>query len=317
VSIRTGLVCFFAGALIAIAQPQVARHEGKLISEGSPEHLWVEVHDAQAHMMADRVPVNRDGSFVVNVNSSQMYEIRIVTRHGERVTGEFLQFRPGQPLEMRLPKSLTAGPPPAGPISILRLSHKPTKFVKKLASESDSLASNGQLPASVERLEKALEADPNWFEAWNNLGSRRLQMGKHAEAVEAFRRAAAIDPNNALVQSNLGLALLFTRDAAGAEEAARKSLLIEPDGPRAKYVKGMALLQQHKRPEEGLESLRASSKVMPRALLATAEWSCRHNDFAGCETDLRAFLRTPKGPNHEAAEKWLSEVKKARKTNLP
>ena len=73
-------------------------------------------------------------------------------------------------------------------------------------------------------------------------------------------------------------------------------------------------MQQNKRAEEALEWLREAAKAMPRALLATAEWNCRHNDFAGCETDLRAFLKTPRGPNHEAAEKWLSEVRKVRNT---
>lgn len=275
--------------------------------------LWVEVYDNPGHMLTDRQPVQRDGTFTVNAEGSKIYELRVVTRHGDRITSDHVQFRPGQPVEIRMPKSYGEGPRPAGPISALRLSHKPVKAAKRLVQEAESLAVSGQIPASAERLTKALEADPNWFEAWNNLGTRRMQMGEYGPAAEAFRHALAIDANNSTVQSNLGLALLFLREPAGAEAAARRALQLEPDSVRATYVAGLAMLQQNKQPAEALANLRTASKLLPRALLTTAEWSCRHNDMEGCATDLRAFLKTPRGPNHEKAERWLSEVKQKMK----
>ena len=295
---------------MALAQTAASRQEGKLISDSSPDHLWVEVYEGSGHMLVDRAPVNRDGTFTVNAMPSHTYELRVVTRHGDRVTSEHTQFRGGQPVELRLPKSMTAGPRPAGPISLLRLAHKPGKDAKKFARTADSLLADGKLPDSVAQLERALEADPQWFEAWNNLGSRRLQMGNFGGAAEAFRRALAIDANSGMVQSNLGLALLFLRDATGAEEAARRALLLEPDSGKASYVAGLALLQQNKRTDEGLAALRAAAKEVPRALLATAEWHCRHDEFPECVADLRTFLKTPRGPNHEAAERWMGLLKK-------
>lgn len=309
-SIRTGFVCLIAFSLAAAAQMAAARQEGRLISESSSDHLWVELYEGNGRMLVDRTPVNRDGSFVVNASPTQNYELRVVTRHGERIKSEQVQFRAGSPVELRMPKSDTEAPPPAGPISLLRLTHKPAKEAKKFARTADSLLADGKLPDSVAQLERALEADPKWFEAWNNLGSRRLQMGKHAEAAEAFRRALEIDPNSSMVQSNLGLALLFLRQPAGAETAALRALQLEPGSPKASYVAGLALLQQNKRTDEGLAALRTAAKEMPRALLATAEWHCRHDEFRACVSDLRTFLKTPRGPNHEAAERWMGELKK-------
>ena len=290
----------------------MTRHEGKLITNGSTDNLWVELYDNPSHLLAERVPVNRDGTFTVNASSTQLYEVRVVTSHGARITSEHLQFRLGQPLEIRLPKSMTDGPPPAGPISAIRLAHKPVKTARRLLRESESLAEHGNLAASAERLQQALAADPNWFEAWNNLGSRRLTLGQYAAAADAFRQALAIDSNNATVHSNLGLALLFLRQPLEAEESARRALRLDPGAARASYVAGMALLQQNKRPAEGLEALRAAVAVIPRALLAIAEWHCRHDNMAACETELRTFLRTPRGPNHEAVEKWLELLRKQR-----
>jgi tetratricopeptide (TPR) repeat protein len=316
VSVRTLFVCFLVALTSVAGQTSLpmSRHEGKIITTASTDTLWVELYEGNSHMLTERVPVNRDGTFTVTAQTTQMYEARVVTSHGTRIMSEHVQFRQGQPVELRLPKSMTEGARPGGPISMARLAHKPPKAAKKFLQESESLAERGDLPGSAEHLQKALTADPQWFEAWNNLGSRRLMLRQYAEAAEAFRQALAIDPMSAMVHSNLGLAQLFLRQPLEAEESARRALQLDPGSSPASYVEGMALLQQEKRQEEALEKLRAAAVAVPRALLAVAEWQCRHQNLSGCEADIRTFLKTPRGPNHEAAEKWLGRVKKARST---
>lgn len=313
-SVRTLFVCFIVAMTSAAGQSLTSRHEGKIITTGSTDTLWVELYENNGHMLTERVPVNRDGTFTVTAQGATMYEVRVVTSHGNRVQSEHVQFRQGTPVEIRLAKTIGEGPRPAGPVSVARLAHKPTKNAKKFLREADSLAEHGDLPGSAAQLQKALAEDPQWFEAWNNMGSRRLTLGQYAEAADAFRHALAIDSKSAIVHSNLGLAQLFLRQPLEAEESARRALQLEPDSPRASYVEGMALLQQEKRQEEAVEKLRAAAVVLPRALLAVAEWQCRHDNLGACETDLKTFLKTPRGPNHEAAEKWLARVKKFRST---
>jgi tetratricopeptide (TPR) repeat protein len=259
------------------------------------------------------VPVNRDGTFTVNANSAHLYEIRVVTSHGTQIYSEHTQFRQGQPLELRLPKSNTSAPAPGGPISALRLSHKPAKAARRLLQQAETLAGEGNLAASADRLQEALAADPNWFEAWNNLGSRRLTLGQNAEAADAFRHALAIDSKSAIVHSNLGLAQLFLRQPLEAEESARRALQLDPAMVRASYVMGMALLQQNKRQDEALAELKTASATLPHARLAIAEWQCRHNEFGPCETELKAYLKTPRTANHAVAERWLGILHKQQK----
>lgn len=86
------------------------RHEGKLITSGSADALWVELYDSGSHQVAERVQVSRDEFFTVYAQSTHLYKVRVVTNHGVRIVSEHLQFRPGQPVEIRLPKSMTDGP---------------------------------------------------------------------------------------------------------------------------------------------------------------------------------------------------------------
>jgi len=144
VSVRTLFVCLLIAISSAAAQPAMTRHECKLVTNGSADTLWVELYDNPSHLLADRVPVNRDGTFTVNAHSTQLYEVRVVTSHGARITSEHVQFRQVQPMEIRLPKSTTDVSAPAGPISILRLAHKPVKAARRLLRESDSLAEHGK-----------------------------------------------------------------------------------------------------------------------------------------------------------------------------
>lgn len=303
---RTLFVYLLAGALALAA----SRIDGRVVTEGPADSYFVELYENSGHMLADRVPVARDGAFTLSAGGSQLYEVRVVTGHGERVLSEHMYLRAGQPVELRLPQRGGAGRGPGGAVSLARLGHKPAKMAMKLARQADSLAEDGDLAGSVGRLERVVAADPQWFEAWNNLGSRLLKMGRYADAADAFRRAIGIDPNQAAVHSNLGLTYLFLREAKEAAKEARKAREMEPESAQAAYVEALAMLQMNEKPEEAVALLRRSAAALPRARLAVAEWHCRTGELPACASELKLFLKTPRGPNHAAAERWLGEVKK-------
>lgn len=52
------------------------------------------------------------------------------------------------------------------------------------------------------RWEKAVELDPTYAAAWNNLGIAYEQQGKFAEAKKAYDKAIAIDPKNNFIRQN-------------------------------------------------------------------------------------------------------------------
>ncbi len=52
------------------------------------------------------------------------------------------------------------------------------------------------------RWEKAVELDPTYAAAWNNLGIAYEQQGKFEEAKKAYGKARDIDPKNTLILQN-------------------------------------------------------------------------------------------------------------------
>ena len=288
------------------------RYEGRLVSDDTTDRMTVEVFDGSNHNIVDRTMANRDGSFLFSAQPGNLYEIRVISDHGVRVHSEHLVLRQGERIELKLPKSRFAASRPGGAISVLRLSHKPMKSAMKMYKEADTVAAKGDAAGAVEQLKKVVEADPNWFEAWNNLGGRLLAVGQLDEAARAYRRAIEIDSRVAAPHNNLGVVLLLLRQPAEAEIEGRKALQLEPDSVKASYVLGLSLLQQKLRVNEGLALLRHAATVMPRAELAVAEWYCVQNEVKDCAGQLQSLLAKPETPVHATARRWLDELNKNR-----
>ena len=55
---------------------------------------------------------------------------------------------------------------------------------------------------AIFRFEKAIEVDPTYPEAWNNLAIAYEEQGKFADADRAYTKALKLDPGNLLIQQN-------------------------------------------------------------------------------------------------------------------
>ncbi|WP_417719834.1 tetratricopeptide repeat protein [Salipiger sp.] len=66
----------------------------------------------------------------------------------------------------------------------------------------------GRLHQSERLLRRAVDTEPEWAEAWNNLGVVLMERGETAESAEMFRRAYALDNGESdAIRDNLRLAL--------------------------------------------------------------------------------------------------------------
>jgi len=71
----------------------------------------------------------------------------------------------------------------------------------------------GRLGQSEQLLRRAVEIEPDWPEAWNNLGVLLMETGEITEAQNVFRKAFALDDGqNDSIRDNLRLALAKTEN---------------------------------------------------------------------------------------------------------
>ena len=66
--------------------------------------------------------------------------------------------------------------------------------------------------------EKAIELNPEYYEAYNNLGTALKDQGKLDEAIDAYNKAISINPDYAEAYYNIG----FTLQGQGKLEEAIK-----------------------------------------------------------------------------------------------
>ena len=67
------------------------------------------------------------------------------------------------------------------------------------------VAQNGLWKEATYRWEKAVEVDPTYAAAWNNLGIGYEHEGRFDDARKAYEKAVALDPKNILIRQNYDL----------------------------------------------------------------------------------------------------------------
>jgi Flp pilus assembly protein TadD len=80
-----------------------------------------------------------------------------------------------------------------------------------------TLWQQGEFPAAVEQLRKAVELKPDYAEAFYTMGSVLKQMNQLPEAAQALREAIRLQPTFAGAHTTLAAVLRQMGDTAGAE----------------------------------------------------------------------------------------------------
>ncbi|MCK5706856.1 MAG: tetratricopeptide repeat protein [Candidatus Aureabacteria bacterium] len=109
-----------------------------------------------------------------------------------------------------------------------------------LNSRGNAYKANGNFDAAILDLEKAIEINPKFAEAYNNRGIAYYNKGNTDEAISSFNKSIEIDPRNVDAYSNRGIAY----DGKGKPDEAisdfNKSIEIDPEFANAYYGRGVA-----------------------------------------------------------------------------
>jgi tetratricopeptide (TPR) repeat protein len=123
---------------------------------------------------------------------------------------------------------------------------------------------DGQFDPAVERLRHAIELDPGFMRAWDNLGLNYDALGRFDDAVrsyeEALRLNRASETPSPWPALNLGLLLVKLDRLDEAETRFRESVAADPGFPQAHYQLGL-LLDKTGRPEEAIPELEEAARL--------------------------------------------------------
>lgn len=177
----------------------------------------------------------------------------------------------------------------------------------------------GDLPASEQRLRRALELDQGNPEYLFRLGMILHRLQRSEEAVEALQQADAEGEESAMVLLALGKAALSSVTPAKAEEPFRRLLTLEPSNLEG-LLGLMSSLEVQNKTDEALEVGKRAVELHPSNALAHAKYAVfleRSNRLVEANTEAEAALRidasepsalTVRGLLHHRAERFQEAV---------
>jgi tetratricopeptide (TPR) repeat protein len=87
---------------------------------------------------------------------------------------------------------------------------------------------------AIEMYHRALQVDPYFVDAWNNLGASLSRMKRHEEAIAAWQNVLHLDADHVLTWNNLGFEYYMLNQFDKSIECYQKALAINPASERAK-----------------------------------------------------------------------------------
>ena len=98
----------------------------------------------------------------------------------------------------------------------------------ELYNKAYSLSNLGHLEEALVWYDKALEANPENADAWNNKGACQHKLGRFDDAVRSFSRVLVFDKQNAAALRNMGSSLSALGQLTEALETLKKAAALEP-----------------------------------------------------------------------------------------
>ena len=97
---------------------------------------------------------------------------------------------------------------------------------------------------AIKEFVKAVDINPNYYQAYNAMGVATLQLGNKADAKELFNTALKINPKFATAYDNLGNLELINGNLEEAERQLMNSLKYNSHNPTAMYHLGQVAVRQ-------------------------------------------------------------------------
>jgi tetratricopeptide (TPR) repeat protein len=238
------------------------------------------------------------------------YQLRVSDSRGNIVYQGFASIDNGNSfLTIRIPEQ-SRERPVEGTVSVQELQRKIPSKAKKELEKSRKSAQKNDITGAIDHLKKALQIDPDFMEAHNNLGVLYMNANRPEDALAEFRAALKLDPGSAFANSNVAAVLITLKRYPEAEQAARQSLKLDPTRDKAHFALGLSLEAQGRKLDEALGHLLMAAPKLPGAHVIAAEILARKGENNQAATELKEYLEAGQPDNRQAVEAWIRKLQR-------
>ena len=264
---------------------------GPVIAEGFAdsrcEVMFFNVPAGNYHVAVSRPGIADAGSGDFEIDSRRGQDVEVAVSSGES-------------------RPVVASTTPLVAVNDLKV---PPRARKEFDKASELLAKNN-LKKAMERLQRALSIDPDYAEAYNDLGVVYSRLGDKAQAREALQKAVSLNDHLAPAYVNLARLAIVDRDFPQAETLLNRATADDPDDAMILVLlANMELLNLHY--DQALATCRRAHSL-PHTPHAAAHYiAARVFEHEGRAAEalnqLRIFLAEEQaGPRAEAARKEMA-----------
>lgn len=173
----------------------------------------------------------------------------------------------------------------------------------------------GNYSQAILYFSEVIKTNPNYPDAYNNLGNSLIENNSNNEAILAFQRAISLNPKYFIAYNNLGKACIKIRDLSAAKTYLQHAIILKPNYVDAliNLSKAYTLLNEFELAKEMLKKVIQINPLLPEAYnnLGTVQYEMK-NYLEAINSYIRAIdLDT----SNNLAKINLSEVLKVYETN--
>jgi len=265
--------------------------ELKIEGGGRPQDYSAEIEPCRRMIGSDKTSVQPNGLFEFHDLVKDCYVVRIlIGQQAKVVQQKTTQVGTDQSTLQFVLRPEARLQPAAGYVSMRELASPPPKQAVKAFERGRKDAREGKLKQAADEYRQAMQLDPDYAEAHQELGSLYLHRGEAEGARTELETARRLGLDSPEVLGSLALVLLQLNRPQESEKEAREALAKDPSNALANYALGSALLYHSTDFPLILDHLARAAEQIPSARLLAAKVRAKSGDIKGAIQDLTEYL---------------------------
>jgi tetratricopeptide (TPR) repeat protein len=241
------------------------------------------------------------------------YQLRVTHSGGSVVHEEPVVVTGGyQQLSIQVRTKSKDGASGGATVSIRQLQHKIPMDAQKEYGKGKAASSKGNQTLALDHFQKAIQLDPEFADAFNDIGVTYAALGQLQQAADQFQKAIDLVPDHPAAAANLSIALCKLEHYHEAGAMARRALKLDPTVLKVRFVLGISLAREGGDQAEALDNLQRAAVEFPNAHLVAAKILAETNRREDAAKQLQDYLSSPQSDDvdRQKVEGWLEELRR-------